>query len=180
MDDFSVFGDSFDLCLANLDRVLKRCEETNLVLNWEKCHFMVDEVIVLGHKISSKGIEVDRAKTKIIEKLPPPTSVKGVRGFLGHVGFYRRFIKEFSFITKPLTNLLIKDVPFVFDDACLSAFNRLKEALVSAPIITLPYWSLPFEIMCDVNDHAVGAVMGQRKDKRLHVIYYASRTLADA
>ena len=95
MDDFSVFGDSFDLCLANLDRVLKRFEETNLVLNWEKCHFMVDEGIVLGHKISSKRIEVDRAKTEIIKKLPPPTSVKGVRGFLGHADFYWRFIKEF-------------------------------------------------------------------------------------
>ena len=81
MDDFSVFGGSFDLCLANLDRVLKRCEETHLVLNWEKCHFMVDEGIVLGHKISGKGIKVDRAKTEIIEKLPPPTSLKGVRGF---------------------------------------------------------------------------------------------------
>ena len=180
MDDFSVFGDSFDLYLVNLDRVLKRCEETNLVLNWKKCHFMVDEGIVLGHKISSKGIEVDRAKTEIIEKLPPPTSVKGVRIFLGHTGFYRHFIKDFSLITKPLTNLLIKDVPFVFDDACLSAFNRLKEALVSAPIITHSDWSLPFEIMCDVNDHAIGAVMGQRKDKRLHVIYYASWTLTDA
>ena len=180
MDDFSVFGSSFDLCLANLDRVLKRCEETHLVLNWEKCHFMVDEGIVLGHRISSKGIEVDRAKTEIIEKLPPPTSLKGVRGFLGHAGFYRRFIKDFSFIAKPLTNLLIKDVPFVFDDACQSAFDRLKKALVSAPIITPPDWSLPFEIMCDASDYAIGSVLGQRKDNRLHVIYYASRTLSEA
>ena len=76
--------------------------------------------------------------------------------------------------------MLIKDVPFVFDDACLSAFNRLKEALVSTPIITPPDWSLLFEIMCDASDHAVRAIMGKRKDKRLHVIYYASRTLADA
>ena len=138
MDDFSVFGDSFDLCLANLDRVLKRYEETNLVLNWEKCHFMVEKGIVLSHKISSAGIEVDRAKIEIIEKLPPLITVKGIRGFLGHASFYRHFIKDFSLIVKPLTNLLIKDMPFVIDDACLSAFNRLKEALVSAPIITLP------------------------------------------
>ena len=81
MDDFSVFGDSFELCLSNLDRVLKRCEEANLVLYWEKCHFMVEEGIVLGHKISSAGIEVDRAKTEIIEKLPPPKIVKGIRDF---------------------------------------------------------------------------------------------------
>ena len=129
------------------------------MLNWEKCHFMVDEGIVLGHIISSKGIEVDRAKTKIIEKLPPPTSLKGVRGFLGYAGFYRRFIKDFSLIAKPLTNLLIKDVSFVFDDACLSAFNRLKKALVSVPIITPLDWSLPFEIMCDASNYAIRVVL---------------------
>ncbi|GJU98984.1 reverse transcriptase domain-containing protein [Tanacetum coccineum] len=89
MDEFSVFGNSFDCCLANLDRMLARCEETNLVLNWEKCHFMVKEGIVLGHKISGAGIKVDRAKIDVIAKLPYPTNVKGVRSFLGNVGFYR-------------------------------------------------------------------------------------------
>lgn len=108
MDDFSVFGTSFDKCLNNLEMVLQRCEETNLVLNWEKCHFMVQEGIVLGHRISLKGIEVDKAKIQVIEKLPPPTTVKGIRSFLGHAGFYRRFIKDFSKITKPLCSLLEK------------------------------------------------------------------------
>ena len=108
---------------------------------------MVEEGIVLGHKILNAGIKVDRAKTKIIEKLPPPTTVKGVRGFLGHVDFYRRFIKKFSLIAKPLTQLLVKDSPFIFNDDCLNAFNRLKEALVSTPIISPPDWALPFEIM---------------------------------
>ncbi|KAL4324107.1 hypothetical protein GQ457_11G033250 [Hibiscus cannabinus] len=93
MDDFSTFGDNFDNCLSNLEKVLKRCKETNIVLNWEKCHFMVDEGIVLGHKISSKGMEVDKAKIEVISKLPPPTTVKGIRSFLGHAGFYRRFIE---------------------------------------------------------------------------------------
>ena len=126
MDDFSVFGSSFDNCLANLSKVLQRCEETNLVLNWEKCHFMVQEDKVLGHKISSKGIEVDRSKVEAIEKLPPPTSIKGVRSFFGHAGFYRRFIKDFSKISKPLCNLLNKDVVFDFSDECLDSFNILK------------------------------------------------------
>ena len=96
MDDFLVLGNSFDNCLENLRSVLVRCQETNLVLNWGKCHFMVQEGIVLGHRISSRGIEVDKSKIEAIVKLPPPSSVKGIRSFLGHVGFYRRFMKDFS------------------------------------------------------------------------------------
>ncbi|CAN6551449.1 unnamed protein product [Malus baccata var. baccata] len=180
MDDFSVYGSSFDHCLANLKLVLERCKETNLVLNWEKCQFMVKQGIVLGHLISSKGIEVDKAKIDLISKLPPPTSVKGVRSFLGHAGFYRRFIKDFSKISRPLCNLLAKDTAFDFNSDCLHAFNSLKQLLTSAPIITAPNWSLPFELMCDASDYAVGAVLGQRKEKLPHVIYYASRTLNDA
>ncbi|KAI5341528.1 hypothetical protein L3X38_009403 [Prunus dulcis] len=180
MDDFSVFGDLYDQCLQNLSLVLQRCQATNLVLNWEKCHFMVEQGIVLGHSISSKGIEVDKAKIDIIAKLPPPTSVKGVRSFLGHAGFYLRFIKDFSKISRPLCTLLAKDAPFNFDKACLEAFNKLKALLTSAPIIAAPNWDLPFELMCDASDYAVGAVLGQRRDKLPHVIYYASRTLNDA
>ncbi|KAL4385057.1 hypothetical protein GQ457_15G017840 [Hibiscus cannabinus] len=134
MDDFSTFGDNFDNCLSNLEKVLKRCKETNLVLNWEKCHFMVDEGIVLGHKISSKGMEVDKAKIEVISKLPPPTT----------------------------------------------AFNLLKQKLVTAPIVEPPDWKLPFELMCDASDYAVGAVLRQRKGKIFHPIYYASKTLNDA
>ncbi|KAL4296144.1 hypothetical protein GQ457_12G015000 [Hibiscus cannabinus] len=118
MGDFSVSGETFDSCLGNLAKVLKRCEEGDLVLNWEKCHFMVNKGTVLGHKISSKGIEVDKAKVEVIEKLPPPTNVKGIRSFLGHVVFYRRFIKEFSKISKPMCNLLQQNKPFVYDKEC--------------------------------------------------------------
>ncbi|GJZ96865.1 reverse transcriptase domain-containing protein [Tanacetum coccineum] len=180
MDDFSVFGNSFDCCLANLDRMLARCEETNLVLNWEKCHFMVKEGIVLGHKISGAGIEVDRAKIDVIAKLPYPTNVKGVRSFLGHAGFYRRFIKDFSMISKPMTQLLMKDAKFDFSDDCKKAFNILKEKLTTAPIIISPDWNAPFELMCDASDFAVGAVLGQRIDGKFKPIYYANKTLNNA
>ncbi|XP_070036052.1 uncharacterized mitochondrial protein AtMg00860-like [Nicotiana tomentosiformis] len=138
MDDFSVVGDSFKECLYNLDKVLARCEETNLVLNWEKCHFMVEEGIVLGHKISKNGIEVDKAKIEVISKLPPPNSVKGVRSFLGHAGFYRRFIKDFSKVVNPLCKLLENDAKFVFNDDCMKAFKLLKYRLTTTPIIIAP------------------------------------------
>ncbi|GJV07395.1 reverse transcriptase domain-containing protein [Tanacetum coccineum] len=118
IDDFSVFGDSFSSCLANLDKMLKRCEDTKLALNWEKSHFIVKEGIVLGHKISRKGIEVDKAKVDVISKLPHPTTVKGIRSFLGHAGFYRRFIKDFSKISRPMTHLLEKNNPFIFSEDC--------------------------------------------------------------
>src|SRR3954462_10183607 len=174
MDDFTITGDSFDQCLKNLTLVLQRCIKTNLVLNREKCHFMVESGIVFGHKISKEGIEVDRAKVEVIEKLPPPTSIRGIRSFLGHAGFYRRFIKDFSQVSKPLCNLLAKDTVFDFSEECLKAFEPLKEKLISAPIVISPDWSIPFELMCDASNYTVGAVLGQRNNKIFHVIYYAS------
>ena len=138
MDNFSVIGSTFDNCLHNLALVLKRSMETNSVLNWEKCYFMVGEGIVLRHRISERGIEVDRAKIEIIEKLLPPTSVKGVRSFLGHLGFYRRFIRDFSKVSKPLSNLLMQGVLFEFNEPCMDLFELLKNKLTSAPIVVTP------------------------------------------
>ncbi|CAN6557259.1 unnamed protein product [Malus baccata var. baccata] len=180
MDDFSVFGDSFNGCLHNLSLILKRCVETNLVLNWEKCHFIVKQGIVLGHIISEKGMEVDKSKIDLVRHLPSPTSIREVRSFLGHAGFYRRFIKDFSKVSQPLCRLLKKDVAFDFNKECTTSFKQLKELLTTASIIVPLDWSLPFELMCDASDYALGAVLGQRKDKRPHVIYYASWTLNDA
>ncbi|GJV20261.1 reverse transcriptase domain-containing protein [Tanacetum coccineum] len=137
-DDFSVFG--------------------------EKCHFMVKKGIVLGHKISKSGIEVDKSKVDVIAKLPHPTTVKGIRSFLGHAGFYRRFIQDFSKIARPMTHLLEKETPFIFSKECIKAFETLKMKLTQAPILVAPDWDLPFEIMCDASDFAVGAVLGQRAE----------------
>ncbi|GJT06715.1 reverse transcriptase domain-containing protein [Tanacetum coccineum] len=125
---------------------------------------MVKEGIVLGHKISKSEIEVDKAKVDVIAKLPHPTTVKRVRSFLGHVGFYRRFIQDFSKISRLMTHLLEKETPFVFSKECVEAFNALKKKLTEAPILVAPDWDLPFEIMCDTSDFAVGAVLGQRAE----------------
>nr|GEW34518.1 reverse transcriptase domain-containing protein [Tanacetum cinerariifolium] len=138
MDDFFVFGDSFDKCLNNLDKMLQRCKDAHLVLNWEKCHFKVKEGIVHGHKVSGAGLEVDKAKINVISKLPPPTIIKG------------------------------------------KAFELLKEKLTCALVIVSPNWNLPFELMCDASDFAVGAVLGQKDDKNFHPIYFASKTLNPA
>jgi hypothetical protein len=180
MVDFSIYGKTFMDCLANMDKVLTRCAEVDLVLNSEKCHFMVKQGIVLGHVIFERGIEVDKAKVDTVEQLPPPIDVKSLRSFLGHAGFYRGFIKDFSKITKPLMHLLQKDVAFDFNEKCLAAFWTLKSVLVSAPIIQPLDWSQPFEIMCDASDYAVGAVLGQRKEGRVHAIHYTSKTLNGA
>ncbi|GKF19216.1 reverse transcriptase domain-containing protein [Tanacetum coccineum] len=138
MDDFSVFGNSFKNCLSRLDKMLQRCEDTNLCLNWEKRHFMVKEGIVLGHKISKNGIEVDKAKVDVDAKLPHPTTVNGIRSFLGHTGFYQRFIQDFLKIARPMTRLLKKDTPLFFSDECIQAFQTLKKKLTKAPILIAP------------------------------------------
>ncbi|KAL1197945.1 putative mitochondrial protein [Cardamine amara subsp. amara] len=128
MDDFSLYGSSFSPSLLNLCRVLTRCEETNLVMNWEKCHFMIRKGIVLGHKISENGIEVDKAKVDVMMQLQPPKNVKDIGSFLGHAGFYRRFIKDFSKIARPLTRLLCKEQEFNFD----FAFEKFRSYLVGS------------------------------------------------
>ena len=130
--------------------------------------------------ISEKGIQVDKAKIDLISKLPYPTNVREIRGFLGHAGFYRRFIKDFSKVAQPLTRLLQHEVKFDFDETCKKAFDLLKEKLTTAPIIQPPNWELPFGLMCDASDYAVGAVLGQKVGKNRHVIYYASKTLNPA
>nr|GEX37559.1 reverse transcriptase domain-containing protein [Tanacetum cinerariifolium] len=180
MDDFLVFGNSFQTRLSYLEKMLKRCEDTNLCLNWEKSHFMVKEGIVLGHKISKNRIEVDKDKVDVIAKFSHPTTVKGIRSFLGHAGFYRRFIKDFSNIARPMTRLHEKDTPFFFSKECVEAFQTLKRKLTEAPILISPAWDFPFELMCDASDFAIGAVMGQRQEKHFRPIHYASKTMTKA
>nr|GEX64950.1 hypothetical protein [Tanacetum cinerariifolium] len=162
--------------LPFMDQMLERLAENEFY-----CFLLVlsREWIVLGHKISKFGIEVDRAKVDVITKLPHPTTVKGVRSFLGHVGFYRRFIQDFSKIARPMNHLLEKETPFVFSKECVDAFNTLKKKLTEASILVVPDWNLPFELMCDASDFAIGEVLGQRKTKHFQPIHYASKTMTE-
>ncbi|GJW34694.1 reverse transcriptase domain-containing protein [Tanacetum coccineum] len=138
---------------------------------------MVKEGIVLGHKVSGAGLEVDKAKIDVISKLPPLTNVKGIRSFLEHAGFYRHFIKDFSKITRHLTKLLEKDTQFKFIDECHKEFNSLKEKLTCTLVIVSLNWNIPFELMCDASKLVVGAVLGQKDGKHVHPIYFSSKTL---
>nr|GEX16461.1 hypothetical protein [Tanacetum cinerariifolium] len=144
MDDFSVFGNSFENCLSRLDKMLQR------------------------------------AKVDVIAKLPHPTTIKGVRSFLSHAGFYWRFIQDFSKISRLMTHLLKKNTPFIFSEDYIKAFQTLKKKLTEAPILIAPNWDLPFELMCDASDFAIGAVLGQRHEKHFRPIHYMSKTMNDA
>ncbi|KAK8996733.1 hypothetical protein V6N11_020232 [Hibiscus sabdariffa] len=141
---------------------------------------MVDKGLILGHIVSYDGIAVDPAKTDVIRTSPYPTTIKEVRSFLGHAGFYRRFIRDFSKIAQPLCALLQKDQNFDFDSNCKYAWDNLKEKLITAPVVQPPNWEHPFELMCDASDTSIGAVLGQKIGKEPHVIAYASRTLDSA
>ena len=171
MDDFTVYGSSFEHCQG---------ARTRPSFELGKCHFMVTEGIVLGHRISVAGLEVDQEKVSIIKTLLPPTTVKGIISFLGHAGFYRRFIIDLSKIARQLCRILEKDTKFNFDAACQSSFEAIKTRLVEAPIIAKPDWNSEFEIMCDASDYAMGAVLGQKVDKMFRAIYYASKTFNEA
>nr|GFC18087.1 reverse transcriptase domain-containing protein [Tanacetum cinerariifolium] len=123
---------------------------------------------------------VDKAKVDVIAKLPHPMTVKGIRSFLGHASFYRRFIQDFPKISRPMTHLLEKNTPFIFSEDCIKAFQTLKKKLTKAPILIAPNWDLPFELMCDASDFAIGAVLGKCHEKHFKPIHYASKTMNDA
>ena len=150
MDDFSVYGET----LNNLEKVLKRCQEANLALSHEQCRMMFTKRVVLGHIISQAGIEVDPVKISAISNLSPPKNQKEVRSFLGHAGYYCRFIKDFTKLAAPLFKLLVKDVNFIWEDSCQKAFEDLKLRLSETPILRAPNWTLPFHISTDASNLA--------------------------
>jgi hypothetical protein len=180
MDYFTPYGNSFDKAFDNLDKGIQICREMNLSLSNEKCNMMTNEGILLGHHLSSKWIEVEKNKVKIITLLPTPLKPKYIRIFLGHVGYYRRFIKEFSKVASPFFTLLSKDVDYCWTLNCQQAFETIKERLSTAPVLQCPNWDLPFHIHTDASDKSVRVVMGQNEDNKPYEIYFISKNLVGA
>ena len=141
---------------------------------------MVKEGIVLGHKIYVVRLEVGQAKISVIKTWVPTTTLKVIISFLRHIGFYRRFIQDFSKIARPLCRMLKKDTKFDFDEACKISFEEIKANLVIAPVIATPDWNKSFEIMCDASDFTMGAVLGQKVEKTFKATYHASKTFNEA
>ena len=184
LDDFCTFSSRKDH-LNWLGKCLDQCDQFGISLNSEKSSFGVPSGRLLGHIVSKVGIATDPDKVKRIANLPRPDTVSGVRGFVGHVSYYRRFIKSFAVICQPLTNLLKK--PFdegtspVWVHECTVAFEELKKRLVTAPILISPCWTKPFHVYVDASNVAIGSVLSQKDDKKCdHPIYYASRQLVAA
>jgi hypothetical protein len=180
MDEFIVYGNTYQEALDNLEKFLIRCQEMNLSLSHEKFKMLLTEGVLLGHHVSSKGIKVNPTKIEVIVRLPPPKTQKEVRSFLGHAGYYRWFIENFTKIDAPMFGLLIKDVDFVWTEQCQNAFETLKSKLYVAPVLRGTNWNLPFHISTDASNTTIGGVLGKKEDQQSYAIYFVSKNLSTA
>jgi hypothetical protein len=173
IDDILIYSKSEAEHAKHLRIVLQRLRDHKLYAKFSKCEFWLDSVKFLGHTISRDGISVDPSKVQEVMDWKPPKSVHQIRSFLGLAGYYRRFISDFSRIAKPMTELLKKGVKFVWSEECDQAFHTLRKHLTSAPVLTQPDMSKPFEVFCDASGTGLGCVLMQEN----RVIAYASRAL---
>lgn len=177
LDDIIIITPSFELHLQILTKIFQRLLETGLTVNKEKCQFCRPELKYLGYVVDHSGVHVDPDKVQTILTIPEPKSVSEIRRFVGVASWYRRFIPNFASLTAPLTNLLKKNQTFKWTSECSDAFNKLKENLISAPILNCPNFTLPFFVQTDASGYGIGAALTQRNGDDEHVICYASRTL---
>lgn len=177
LDDIIIFSKNLESHMEKLREVFDRLVEHNLKLQPEKCHFLRKEVTYLGHLISENSVKPDPLKTSAIDNFPQPKNVKGVQSFLGLVGYYRKFIKGFADIAKPLTSLLKKNNKFIWSEECINAFNKLKQAITSEPVLQHPNFSERFILSCDASNVAISGILSQGKLGEEHPIAYVSRTL---
>lgn len=178
VDDILIFSKSFDEHLKHLGQVFDRLKEANLKLQPAKCHFAVKKLKFLGHIISKNGIQVDPEKTKAMSEFPVPKTQKQVRSFLGMANYYRRFIHNFAKIATPLNAMLSKDKKIEWTESCQEAFDKLKNKLLTAPVLAYPDPDRPFILTCDASDTAIGYVLGQLDDdNKEYVIAYGGKSL---
>ena len=180
LDDIIVFSQSFKQHVQRLQLVLERLRKAGLKLSPSKCHLFQSKVEFLGHVVSGDGVSTDPKKTEAIDKWPNPRSVRDVRSFLGLCSYYRRFVKGFADIAKPLYVLTQQDVVFVWSDECQEAFQNLKAALTSPPILAYPSESDAFILDTDASSVGIGAVLSQVQNGTERVIAYFSRVLNPA
>lgn len=180
MDDIIIYSPTIHEHMARLKEVFKRLRKANLKIQPDKCEFLRKEVAYLGHLVTKDGVKPNPAKVECIKNFPEPKNPKDIKSFLGLAGYYRRFISNFAKTSKPLTKLLQKDVTFLFDTDCKAAFEELKNALISNPILIYPNFEEPFILTTDASAFAIGAVLSQGPIGKDLPIAYASRTLCNA
>ncbi|CAF4878033.1 unnamed protein product [Pieris macdunnoughi] len=180
LDDIVVFASSLQEHEQKLYEVFNRLRKNGLKVQPDKCEFLRKEVAYLGHIISSEGVKPNPDKVHAVDNFPVPKSCKDIKSFLGLTGYYRRFISNFSSLTKPLTSLLKKDVPFVWGETQQSAFEECKRLLTNPPILQYPDFTKEFILTTDASLHAIGAVLSQGQIGKDLPIAYASRTLNKA
>jgi hypothetical protein len=178
MDDFTIYGNTYQEALDNIEKVVIRCQEMKLSLSHEKCKILLTEGVVLGHHVSSEGIKVYPAKIEFIVRLPPPKTKKEVRIFLGHFRYYQRFIENFTKIVAPMFGLLIKYVDFLWNEQCQTAFETLKEKFYVAPVLRGSNWDLAFHISTHAFDTTIEGVLGKKEDKQPYAIYFVNKKLS--
>ncbi|KAH8349451.1 hypothetical protein KR067_013707 [Drosophila pandora] len=179
-DDIIVIGRTREEHMENLREVFRRLKAANLRINTDKCHFFREELLYLGHRITSQGIGMDPGKVAAITELEPPTNVKGVRQFIGMASWYRRFVPDFAWVAKPLNDLLRKGTKWEWTSRQQEAFEKLKSRLAEDPVLACPDFTKKFVLQTDASDYGVGAVLTQDTDEGERVVAYASRTLIGA
>ena len=177
MDDIITPGSTIEECLERLENVFKRLREARLKLKPSKCIFFQKSVSFLGHVVTEDGIQTDPDKIKAVREWPTPENTKQVRSFLGLASYYRRFVEGFSDIARPLHKLCEKNHRFQWNSDCQTAFDALKSALTTSPILAYPELGAKFILDTDASDTGVGAVLSQEKGGLEHVIAYMSKSM---
>ncbi|XP_015762141.1 PREDICTED: uncharacterized protein LOC107341253 [Acropora digitifera] len=180
IDDIVIFSKSIEEHLTHLEEVFRRLRDANVKLNPEKCSFVKQRIVYLGHVVTTEGIFPDPSKVEVVKNFPTPASLKELKSFLGLANYYQRFIKGFSEIASPLNAITKKGVKFFWSESCANTFDRLKRALISAPVLTFPDFDEQFLLYVDASSTGIGFALAQVQDGKEVVIAFNARGLNQA